>query len=389
MRMNLRTRETDQTIESFTFNGARVVANDGTFVAPTFGPALTVRRPGRPTATVPTWQELTNVTISSDARFAVGQTTDPAPALLAVELATGYQTPLVVAQEGCAAPALSDDGTQLMFLSAANWAASNNEGAVQAWTIDLITGVLTQWTASPAGIAAAALAGDAQSLWAVTNDGRLLRLDRPGASGQEIVPPTPSADDVPPRLAPGSRYIISGKGLDGAQLRWQSLEIRPLSSTKTTLEFILPWAAAIAAGNLELLASTGPFQPQALPVAVVPAAPVFMKTWDFVDGLREDGSPLTTSNRAHPGETVTFFLRGLGPVDGQGRVLLPLAVQVSDAMYSPLTTLEVQDVRMDPGREGTYLLKVRLPDDPQLFRLFIRPAGDEYASDSASIPLEG
>src|SRR5690242_11170646 len=96
MRMNLRTRETDQTIESFTLNGARVIANDGTFVAPTFGPALTVRRPGRPPATVPTWQELTNVTISSDARFAVGQTTDPAPALLAVELATGYQTPLVV-----------------------------------------------------------------------------------------------------------------------------------------------------------------------------------------------------------------------------------------------------------------------------------------------------
>ncbi len=337
--------------------GRRVVADDGTVLTTSGSRTLTIRKPGWPDVTTDLSFSAAAVTISNDARFAIAQTADEHPMLWLIDLLTLQNTPIVLASEGVTQPALSDDGMTLMFLSGANWAARNNTLAVQVWTMDMITGRLSQWTTDQAGIAEATISGDGTTVWGVTVDGRLFGVV--GSSGELRTYLGPAPQLAPQEAAvwaPGSRYRLEGSGLSGAKVRWQGMEMSMIRAEGNSVEFIVPWAAALGPGKLEVEGADSPFQPYQLAGEMRSIAPLFIKTGEFIHGLRADGSPLTVGNPAVGGEVVTLLMAGLGAYDAQGRTLETVVVTADGPV-----TLEVTDSRVDPGTPGTYRLKVRIP----------------------------
>jgi uncharacterized protein (TIGR03437 family) len=364
--------------------GRRVVADDGTVVSVPGGRTMTVMKPGQPDMILELPFSAAAVTISTDGRMAVAETSDVAPMLWLVDLLARQTLPAVVAAEGVRQPALSDDGMTLMFLSGANWAAKNDSLAVQVWTMDLATGRLRQWSSEAAGVAEATIFGDGLVVWAVSRDGRLLRID--GVSGEtKTVVGAAALLETPESAvwAPGSRYRLVGRGLKGASVRWQGMELSVAQSEDAWVEFLAPWDAVLGPGKLEVEGAESPFQAFQLTGEMRPVAPRFIKTDGFVHGLRADGSPLTLGNAAAPGELVTLLMRGLGPCDAEGRTLAQFEVT-----WEGSAALAVTGSRMDPWTAGTYRLMVRIPGQaagPML--VSVKEAGREYAEESGWVAV--
>lgn len=359
--------------------GRRAVADDGTVLTIPGGRQLTVKKPGHPDATAALPFNAASVTLSNDARFAVAETSDAVPMIWLVDLLTFESIPAVIAAEGAAQPALSDDGMTMLFLSGANWAANNDSLAVQVWTMDLSTGRLRQWSHEAAGVAEATISGDGMVVWAVSRDGRLLRID--GLTGETYTAIGAAAVLETPESAvwaPGSRYWLAGRGLKDANLRWLGTELSVVQSEDAWVEFIIPWNVGSGSGVLEVDRAGSPFQPFQLAGEMRPVAPRFIKTDEFIHGLRADGSPLTPGNPAAAGEEVTLLLRGLGPCDAAGRTLAQVEV-----VWRSSLPVAVLDSTSDPATPGTYLLKVRIPAEasgPTL--VSVKETGREYAEES-------
>lgn len=365
--------------------GRRVVANDGTVVSVPGGRTLVVRRPGLPDDTIPLTFSTSLVTISNDATFAIAQTSDQQPYLWIVDLYTREQIPFLWAAEGVSQPALSDDGMTLLFLSAANFAGTNDSLAVQAWTMDLITGRLRQWTTEHSGISEATISGDGLVIWATTRDGRLVRVDGLSGVAGTFLQQAPKVDTPEyTTWVPGSRYRFEGAGLNTVSLSWQGVDIPIINRGAAFLDFIVPWEASVGSGAFEVSVQNSPFQPLRITGEMKAISPQFIKTGDFIHALRQDLSPLTVANPARSGETVTLLLRGLGPLDSQGRTLQLPAVASAASL-----SIDVVNSEADPGTPGTYRVTIRLPavtEGP--LTLLVRGPGDEYATDSGLLPVE-
>ncbi|HNY40567.1 MAG TPA: hypothetical protein PKJ41_09235 [Bryobacteraceae bacterium] len=365
--------------------GRRVVANDGTVVSVPGARTLTVRKPGQRDATIPLSFSTSFVTISNDASFAIAQTTEEHPYFWLVDLYTQQQIPFLWAAEGVSQPALSDDGMTLLFLSAANFAGTNDSLAVQVWTMDMITGHLRQWTTEPFGISEATISGDGLIVWATTRDGRLVRVDGLSGITEPFLQSSPQVNAAEyTTWAPGSRYRFEGAGLNSVSLSWQGLAVPIVNQAAESLEFIVPWEAATGSGAFEIDVADSPFQPLRITGEMRAVAPQFIKTAGFIHALRQDLSPLTVATPARPGETVTLLMRGLGPVDSQGRTLQP-----STVFSSAFPSIEIVSSEVDLGTPGTYRLAIRVPaitEGP--LTLFVRGPGDENAADSGLLPVE-
>lgn len=357
--------------------GRRVIANDGTFVRIQRTIGIQVYRPGEAVHEFPGVGDLNAVTISDDGRFAVGETFAPQPSLVGVDLRSGVEWPVINAEEGVRAPSLSEDGMTLMFLSGANWAGRNNGSTVQIWTMDLNTGELEQWTEEPSGVREATLSGDGQVAWAATGDGRIVRVERRGQARQIVEsspwsvpiptqPPYPDPAIFPSILVPGSRYEIEGIGLAGARLTWQGSEIEPVEFTSKLLSFLLPMTAIVTEGMAILEDPQSRFMAQLLYWDVSETSPQFVFDNSTIRGLRENGSVISEQNQPRGGERVTLSMRGLGPVDGEGRVTAPftLSAMLAPAFDGDATKLELItsfEAMADPGNPGLYLLRFAIP----------------------------
>jgi uncharacterized protein (TIGR03437 family) len=367
--------------------GRRSIANDGTLVTGGTGPGLLVFRAGaEPVQRRTTWN-LTEVVVSDDARFAVGQTLEENPSLVAVELATGWETVLIQAAEGCRKPALTEDGTVLMFLSGANWEGKNDSLAVQVWTADLITGRLRQWTFEPAGVLDAAISGDGMTVVAAAAGGRLIVVDGLSLETSEIASGTDAVSQMPAQVARGSRYELTGTGLDQAELAWKDRSIQPVSISANRIEFIFPWDAEMGEAVLVVSRKGSQFEPQSFTARLSDVAPYFISANYRVSGLRPDGSEISDMNPVRPGEAITLRMAGLGPVDSQGRVLTALEIYESTAGGGPI---EILSARVDPDKEGRYLITARVPGRMYLYSpvsWVIRAAGSGDYSDTGNLPI--
>jgi hypothetical protein len=79
-----------------------------------------------------------------------------------------------------------------------------------------------------------------------------------------------------------------------------------------------------------------------------------------------------------------LLMRGLGPVDSQGRTLQPSAV-----FSSAFPSIEIVSSEVDLGTPGTYRLAIRVPaitEGP--LTLFVRGPGGDSADDSGLLPVE-
>jgi uncharacterized protein (TIGR03437 family) len=365
--------------------GRRVIANDGTVISAPGSSTLVVRKPGQPDVSIPLPFKTAFVTISNDASFAIAQSTDEHPVIWLIDLYTHGTLPFLWAREGVSQPALSDDGATLLFLSGANFAATNDSLAVQIWTMDLITGRLRQWTTEPLGIAEATISGNGLVVWATTRDGRLIRVDGLSGLSETLLNQAPqAATPESTTWSPGSRYRLDGAALNSATLSWQGLSVPIVSQAADFVEFIFPWESTLGAGALELEIPDSPFQSLRLDGEMRAVAPRFIKTGAFIHALRQDFSPLTVSNPARPGETVMLLMRGLGPVDSQGRTLQP-----STVFSSAFPSIEIVSSEVDLGTPGTYRLAIRVPaitEGP--INLFVRAPGGDSADDSGLLPVE-
>ena len=151
--------------------GRRVIANNGMAVFVKDGAVMLASRDGVLT-TANTSTPSSSAIIESQGRFVVYGTASSPHQLDLYDLTEGREFPLVQADEGCAQPALSDDGRLMLFLSAANLEAKNYGLRIQAWLFDFNTGILRQLTQDPASLTEATLSGDGRIVSAVTLAGR-------------------------------------------------------------------------------------------------------------------------------------------------------------------------------------------------------------------------
>jgi uncharacterized protein (TIGR03437 family) len=370
--------------------GGRIVASDGAVVSGAQEAFLDLRRPASEPTLIPTRSGLDQVIVSSDGRFAVGVTRDAARSLTAVDFRSGLETVIVEAEEGCSNPVLSEDGSTLLFLSGANWEARNGSLAVQVWTIGMLTGRLMQWTSEPEGIAAATLSGDGQTVWAATGDGRILRLQAPGAAAEEVVAASPDAAlHGTTRIVPGSRYTLEGSGLAGVHLHWQGLDLPVIESSNHRAVFLVPWEAATGKGAIEVEREHSPFAPLHIAAEAAAAAPLFAETEHFAWGLHADGTPLTLASPAMPGETIKLMITGLGPVSASGQAQTPFELRAIENPAFPPPLLPILGAALDPGAPGMYWIQVRLPAaiSTNPLQLAIRTAGADHDDDWVWLPV--
>jgi uncharacterized protein (TIGR03437 family) len=96
-------------------------------------------------------------------------------------------------------------------------------------------------------------------------------------------------------------------------------------------------------------------------------APAFFLSGDFVDATDTAGHEITSSNPATGGQTVVFYVNGLGPVDHQPPTGQPTpASPASQTLAQPNVTIGgqpalVQLSGLAPGYVGLYQLTVVIP----------------------------
>jgi hypothetical protein len=295
--------------------GSRVIADDGTFVFTARTASISVFRPGRPLVSIPLGFVPTDrVAISRNASHAVIETGGVASMLVVINLNTALVTPAVWSELGAAIPSLSDDGQTLVFLSAANWEGVNHSLSTQAWSMDLVSGRLRQITSEPSGLSDAVVAGDGQSLWAASQDGRILHVDLPSRETRALTGPTTRiSDSLPWRSAPGGRYTIRGSGLDNASVTDGNFDFPVLDRTADSLTFLIPAVVPLDSLRLFIGDDHSAFQPALLNTDVVPAAPLFQLWGDAVQAWHlNPRRPVDDADPARPGETIEVWLTGLG-----------------------------------------------------------------------------
>ena len=336
--------------------------------------------------------------MSADARRVVYEAADKGGRyeLVVHEIGTGEEH---VLQEGPAVPAglssnvpayfqpwIGDDGSAVLFFTV------NPLSGVQQLDYEFTNGsgerVLTAPADVPEGVASATLSGDAATVYAGTPMGRMLRVSVPSGKIDELAGPTPQLYQLQ-NSAPGSVNWIAGAALrSGAalpkvqvgdfeapvvsaepslvkfQIPWevrpgQQMEVRVQDGATAPFESVLTFtSSAISAQFLNPLA--GPFGS-----GVVPAG--LANHEDF-------RSYVTPSNPALPGETIHYYLAGLGPVApaiGTGQKT-PGSGPLHRAIHPPVfcsvandtawgATATVRFVGLAPTYLGLYQMDVEVP----------------------------
>lgn len=275
-------------------------------------------------------------------------------------------------------PTISDDGSQVLFLSTARFSGPTRYGPAQAFLIDLDGSAPRQFTNDPAGIQSAVLSSNGRVAFVFTNGGRLLRVDL-DAAGQttELIPRTPFCCSAYTAAA-GSIYTIYGVGLyDSAgnppALSFHGQTVPLVSSSPNQFTFLVPWEPLEQTATMSLsLTSDSSFE---LPAAATQPGyfPVARKPQFFTIppeyGTRIGGKAahqnfeglITQESPACPGEIVHLYATGLGPVDVTGRATesfscsIPTRDGYQDAM--------VLFAGLAPGIPGVYQVDLRIPPD--------------------------
>jgi hypothetical protein len=213
--------------------------------------------------------------IDAEGRYIVYETAAAPHQLVLYDIAGEWELPLVWAEEGCTQPALSDDGLKWLFLSAANWAAGDNQVRVQAWRFDLATGELRQLTQDAAGIVEATLSGDGQVAWAVTLAGRLLRIDVSSSTVTEIAGRTVDLNSSEEPCRQSLSCVLKGRGLahrsvtaaeplpfafDGIEVKVDGIPVPLVSIAPDEIRFVLPWSLSPGEHRLEVTPGNSLFQ---------------------------------------------------------------------------------------------------------------------------------
>ncbi len=231
------------------------------------------------------------------------------------------------------APALSDDGKTLLYLS-------TRTGTPQIRIAHLNGGVTgdRQLGSEVGGVTLAALSGDGSTVYAVTKNGRLVKISVSTNSVQELIPRTAYVTSAN-SLAPGKLVAIAGGGLTdlsfnadsplpeslhGISVTIQGMKARILSVTPDAIMTVVPpdvtpsTDASLTSPVEITLASPSPSpfdDTQRFALNIAPFAPEFVTgAGNQLVAAHQDWSGLVTSdNPARPGEAIHAYGLGLGP----------------------------------------------------------------------------
>jgi uncharacterized protein (TIGR03437 family) len=287
-------------------------------------------------------------------------------------------------------PWLSDDGSSVLFREPDP--ATGFQHAFLEFTNGSGFRRLTSSQDVPEGVTAATLSGNGAITYVGTPDGRILRIAIPSGKVEELAGATPQLTATE-NYAPGSVNWISGAALarDSAQPRVMAgdLEAPVISAQPALVKFQIPWE--IPAGRaVEIRLSYGSPPPFESVLAILtstisanfltPLASPFGDS-SFPPGLayhQDFSSFVTPSNPAQAGETIHFYMSGLGPVTqplatGQKT---PSSGPLHKAMYPPVfcavanimktgnnyPNVLVRYVGLAPGYVGLYQMDLQVPE---------------------------
>ena len=131
---------------------------------------------------------------------------DSSPRCLRVyNIATKQDSVFVQPNGDTYSPAISADGTRVMFLSTAQWGTSNPPGVTQLYAANLDGTGFQELTSGsePTGAQQYTMSDDGQMAWYISGDGNLVKLDL--STGQPVRAVfRPAAVDLSGILVPGS-----------------------------------------------------------------------------------------------------------------------------------------------------------------------------------------
>lgn len=179
--------------------------------------------------------------------------------------------------------------------------------------------------------------------------GRLIAVDGLSLGTSEIARGTDAVSQMPTQVARGSRYELTGAGLDQAELDWRDRSIQPVSISADRIEFIFPWDAELGEAALVVSRKGTQFEPQSFTARLSDVVPYLISANYTISGQRPDGSEISDMNPVRPGEAATLRKAGLGPVGSQGRVLTALEIYEGSSDGGPI---EILSARADPDKEG-------------------------------------
>lgn len=229
------------------------------------------------------------------------------------------------------------------------------------------------------GYREAVLSGDAQVVFAVTNSGRLLRIDRATTATEELLTRTPFVERLAGSGHPGALVRLYGGGfatstvvpdqfpattsLAGVEIEFQGKPMIITRVSPTEIDFQVPWEFQFQPDSLfeyplvVKVPNESPLKlaPLKLPLSyyadVLPPGP-----------LREDGTPVTLARRARSHEVLRMVVSGVPQPPGVTGVP---DVERKPVDYSCFTTkgpLETLYVGPLPGSIGLSEIVFRLPD---------------------------
>lgn len=232
------------------------------------------------------------------------------------------------------------------------------------------------------GYREAVLSGDAQVIFAVTNSGRLIRIDRCADTTEELLPRTPFVESILGSAQPGALVRIYGGGfatetimpeaypattsLAGVEV---ALQDKPMVITRvspTEIDFQIPWEFQFQAEDLfeyPLVVKA----PGSSPLILAPLR------WQFASSakvlppgpVREDGTPVTLGRRARSFEVLRMVVSGVPQPPGvtgvptPDRVPVDYACRLTGASGLPVETLYAGPL---PNTIGLSEVVLRLPD---------------------------
>jgi uncharacterized protein (TIGR03437 family) len=246
------------------------------------------------------------------------------------------------------------------------------------WQLGVIhadgTGFL-QLTNDPSGANSWVLSGDGSAAFAVTKGGQLLKIDTASgasaliASGAEIqqMEGGPVAGSLNTMLGIGlADATISAStfplttSLGGTETTVNGTPAPLLSVSPTSISFQIPWETPVGNASIAVVRAASPFMQAAAPLQIAAVQPEV--AFNFPLSQNFQINPL-----ASPGDIVSFYLTGLGPVtvpvaDGAISPSSPLPLLVHPVTVSGGSTqLNVLYAGLAPGLVGIYQVTVQLP----------------------------
>jgi uncharacterized protein (TIGR03437 family) len=231
-------------------------------------------------------------------------------------------------------------------------------------------------TAGSIGAVDVTLSGDGSTVFAITGNYSIVRIDAATGAITTLVGPTPTISGVQ-ATTPGSLATVQGTGLANTSVMIAGVACPIFSRSDTSIVFQIPWEVPVSADSLTIPQGgapyfddvtpldMGPFLPEAIPLA-----PVEPATGTLPIAIHTDFSSLVTDeNPAAPGETVHIYLMGGGAVNPPVATGVVTPISPLSRITTPISVVaagepvQVSFFGLAPGTIGVWQMDAEVPSD--------------------------